>query len=232
MLKKKKFKVIAMCAILILVFTSIRQNVYAKSTNDTKQLTNTFNKANVRNHNLNEFASFKERPANFNPMNASNEELRYMGIPERPTDKNELQEWNNKIAKATWVSPSIVKRPNGNFGLCQKNVDSGYQDSRTDGVNLASTQATATTTVTNNWCGVIRESASYGVAGKVTVPSLTATTANLPANCAAWVGTGGYSSSKLAQLGINGEVTSSGTSFYAWFETIGTDICRWFCIYD
>jgi hypothetical protein len=123
MLKKKKFKVIAMCAILILVFTYIRQNVYAKSTNDTKQLTNTFNKTNVRNHNLNEFASFKERPANFNPMNASNEELRYMGIPERPTDKNELQEWNDKIAKAIWVSPGIVKRPNGNFGLCQKNGD-------------------------------------------------------------------------------------------------------------
>jgi|GEM_PF-5947019 len=172
-------------------------------------------------------------PDNFNPANASDETLQKYGLPNAPSDPSEKKIWKEKIAGAKWISPQIEETPNnikigGDIQYSDtESTKSSHQTDRDlqiennygieDNEIIFSTQS-------NNWCGHIYNSTSYGASAEVIVPTTYAPSSYQPAASAQWGGIGGASVGKLAQNGIYEYADSSGVSYSAFYETIGTNV--------
>lgn len=62
-------------------------------------------KAYVDN-NKNAYVNFREPSKDWNPLNATDEELQFYGYPSRPKNKNDLEQWK-KIVSCKWVKPEM-----------------------------------------------------------------------------------------------------------------------------
>lgn len=204
MRKKMKLRITAFIVFLVLMCNTW-QIVYAEKVDKNNEAIY-----------LDDHTFYYEVPQNFDPIKATDQELANYGIQKRPTDPVEKSKWEKKMTGLKWVKPVIGQVPNnikiGGDNLFKKN----------DSIN--NSNITFSAVQSNNWCGYLYYSTSYGVTGEVIVPYAYAPTNYQPAACAQWVGIGGGSRGKLAQNGVFEFVTSSGVSYYAFYETIGTNV--------
>jgi len=182
---------------------------------------------NARTIHLDDHTFYNKIPSDFDPLKASDEELKTYGIPQRPSDPKKLKQWEKEVSNAKWVEPTIEEVPKeirlGN--TAQLDNDASITNSDTKALTNSSTLDSIFSTASNNWAGYVYGSTAYGASADVTVPSIYAPSNYRPASCAQWVGTGGNSSTALAQCGICESVSSVGAnSYFAWYETIGTNV--------
>lgn len=185
------------------------------------------NGQNIKTVYLNDHTFYNEIPNDFDPINASDEDLRLYGLPQRPSNPVDLKQWEKQVSGATWEKPTIQELPKNIRlgGSLQLTGTDNMKDSATESTTYSKTEDITYATANQNWCGYIYTSSAYGAKTEITVPTIYASSSYRPAACAQWAGIGGYSSGKLAQLGIGENVSSSGTSsYFAWYETIGTDV--------
>jgi len=151
-------------------------------------------------------------PENWDPTNATDEELIKYHFPSRPQDKEKLKRWE-MLAKCKWVKPELVetntKRSPINF-------------KKTTTTSSAATINTISGT-TNNWAGFALNQASTCVDGFWSVPTVSADSSHLPAYASQWVGLGGLNTQTLLQCGSADNITSSSSSYYTWYELLGTN---------
>ncbi|MBL0386546.1 hypothetical protein JJB07_07780 [Tumebacillus sp. ITR2] len=140
-------------------------------------------------------------PKGFDPLTATEQELRQYGFPPKPKDSTELKVWEDHMKQAKeFVFPNLSVEP--------LKKTAAYYDS-------------------NIWSGYIASAGYDGwyskVAGGWTVPTVTSSTQDSDAAC--WVGLGGQQSRLLIQAGTISEATthwlSSTTSTnYAFWEML------------
>ena len=159
-------------------------------------------------------------PDDFDPLTASDAELKKYGLPERPTDKEGLAFWESLyVDRPVFIEPEIGEA----YEWHPSQLDlTSEQSDRTN------SNVTATRWLSQNWCGAVLDSSTFGTFsganGVITIPSISADSSHWPAECAGWIGLGGVGASSLAQLGFVGKVSATGAVTYeVWRETIGTD---------
>ncbi|QHW30332.1 hypothetical protein GZH47_05390 [Paenibacillus rhizovicinus] len=146
-----------------------------------------------------------EPPANWNALNASDEELAYYFYPPRPTDPSQLKDWK-KVVSGKWEKPKFEKGKTSKF-------QAGISNS--------------TNVTYYNWSGVI----SKQTAGRATAfwssPSVSADSTHRPAFFSSWIGLGGSASSgePLFQAGIAAIIDASGSVAYSpFYEVVNTNV--------
>jgi hypothetical protein len=144
-------------------------------------------------------------PADWNPLTATDEELSYYGYPKRPTNENQLKEWQKHVS-GKWIKPDFQ----------ETNIERK--------VPKRTTNATGGPSFSTNWAGYAVESQCNEVVGGWYVPSVSADSNHLPAYSCQWVGLGAYDGNPtLLQAGTEADVNSSGnTNYYPWYELLGT----------
>lgn len=99
----KFFKKVSLLVVLIFVLFSTQIFVVngseAQKEKDSKKVKTVF---------LDNGAFYNELPADFDPINASDEELALYMFPERPTDKEQLEKWKKDVS-GKWVKPEVTK---------------------------------------------------------------------------------------------------------------------------
>lgn len=155
-----------------------------------------------------EYFTIHQPPANFNPLKATDSELKYYGYPARPTDSSQLNDWE-QLVSGKWVMPKFTKTKDKPHTISNKKADSNLENS----IN-------ATSKYTDNWSGYVYQSTAYGVRGCWEVPSISSDYKQ--GTVSDWVGLGGTTSTTpLVQMGtqereINGTVTNT-----VWTEIVG-----------
>lgn len=163
--------------------------------------------ADPEKHWLNENTYYLKPPKVFNPLLASDEDLKKYGFPERPDDPEGLAFWESLYKTyPEFVDPEIEE---GEAPL------TSLPEMLPDGVKAY---------YSNNWSGVINSGPAYGANGIITVPSVSTTSIYKPAHCASWIGIGGSTTNgALAQLGCDGHINADGSVQYqTFYQTIGT----------
>ncbi|MBR0086954.1 MAG: hypothetical protein IJL98_04360 [Lachnospiraceae bacterium] len=158
-------------------------------------------------HWLKENTYYIKPPKNFDPLTASDEDLKEYGFPERPNDPEGLAFWESLYEPhPVFVDPEIEE---GDMPLTSlPEMLSGSVKAK----------------YSNNWSGVINSGTAYGANGIITVPSVSTTSIYKPAHCASWIGIGGTTTNEaLAQLGCDGHINADGSVQYqTFYQTIGT----------
>ena len=136
------------------------------------------------------------QPDDFDPLTASDEQLRTYAIPERPKEESALAAWNERFSTYTPVVSETLEVTDKYFST---------------GSSLSS----------SNWSGYIANQVStsnrwVAVQGDFKQPSVSETLTS--ALMGSWVGIGGYNSGRLVQAGTAIEFTNSKKSYWAWYE--------------
>jgi hypothetical protein len=146
-------------------------------------------------------------PANWNPLKASDEELRKYAYPPRPTNSEEFHAWESIVSGGKWIKPEFKKsgilheRPKRN-----KIENAQYQYG-------------------NYWSGVMNKASASRVTGQWVIPSaFYSDITKRPAYNSEWIGIGGSDVTyDLIQAGTNCDAMSIATFDYsAWYEILGT----------
>ena len=165
--------------------------------------------ADPEKHWLNENTYYLKPPQVFNPLLASDEDLKKYGFPERPDDPEGLAFWESLYKTyPEFVDPEIEEG---------KEPLTSLPEMLPDGAKAVNS---------NNWAGVIHTGNAYGANAVITVPSVSTTGIYKPAHCASWTGIGGTTTAgALAQLGCDGIINSDGSVQYkTFYETINTSV--------
>lgn len=157
---------------------------------------------NVQIKGSNEFVQVRTPPKNWDPINASDNELNYYGYPQRPSDAEELEQWK-KLVSTTWVKPEFK-------------ITETKQSAPSENAVITADYAQS-----SNWAGYIRNYPSYGVSGYWLVPSVEDSE---PGMSSQWVGLGGANDyNTLAQIGTAAEkITEYYDKYYPWFYIVGS----------
>ena len=140
-------------------------------------------------------------PSKFNPLEASNKELKDYGFPEKPSNKEELLAWKEAMSHATnFVIPEFMET----------------------NINHESAQI-SNASYTSNWSGQMAVPPSGQSFTKVTanfiVPSVSIS--DRESYSSTWIGLGGFYTNKLIQAGTAQHKLSSGaTQYYTWWEIL------------
>jgi Peptidase A4 family len=166
---------------------------------------------------------FEPPPRGFDPVRASDEELRRHGFPPRPdavTEPARLRRWESVVSQVqTIILPEFAPIPVGQ---------------QVTGPDVGPPVPPPTFGSLDNWCGVV---AFHGlndpvkeVSGSWTVPNMTAVAfQHRPFICASWIGIDGFTyhdnpdGSGPVQAGTTRLITSGLVSWdltFAWFEWI------------
>ena len=160
-------------------------------------------------------------PEDFDPLIASDAELKKYGFPERPNDEEGLAFWESLYSvKPTFIEP--VQKTVTDWHSSRLELAPDLADEKSLGNAIRNTNSL-------NWSGVVINSnaniVSSGANCIITIPTISADASYRPASCAGWVGLGGTGGNSLAQLGFVGEVDGSGSVTYkVWHETVGTNV--------
>lgn len=149
-------------------------------------------------------------PSNFNPLTATAEELSKYGFPPRPTNKEDLAQWESLMKHAQkFVFPNFEKTTLRTHPLM-------------DSTNTKATMGTPGTS--HNWSGVIdtwSKNGFDGVKGYWTLPNLVFNgEGSKVAYSSMWVGIGGSKtgSNGLFQIGTEQDMSPTGENYYPWWE--------------
>lgn len=146
----------------------------------------------------------------FNPLIASNEDLKQYGYPQRPSDPAKLQYWKQVIQNAKeFVTPTFKIREPQNVGQPSSSLFSG---------NVAGGQSI-------NWAGYVAKSSSVTSAiGQWAIPNVSVgpySNQNLYYS-STWVGIGGVNTGNLIQAGTEQDFNENllSATYYPWFEIL------------
>lgn len=149
--------------------------------------------------------------SDFNPLKATNQDLKANGYPARPTDKNQLKTWE-KAVSVKLITPNIVNTKRVNYGdnlIKSNNI-----------LNVTKNVGNTNMTYSYNWSGYEKLDTEYGASGVWTVPDVSATAIlDRPAHSSQWAGFGGSAgTTTLVQAGSAAQSGILGSSDYLWFE--------------
>lgn len=158
-------------------------------------------------------------PEEFNPLDATSEELEIYGFPEKPTNEDELINWEyvmNNYSKVETPSITVIYDQFSSEYVYSNEVDYECEDYVVDNYNAVNSK---------NWSGYYVTGKTFNtVYGDIVQPSISSAAYNT--YCSYWVGLGGCinNSEKLVQCGTASTYSvSSGKDYYAWYEYLGTD---------
>ncbi len=193
---KKAFQLFQLCSIIVLmsfILVFSPQIVHAESAAAI-----TAPHANVVN--------CPSPPANFNPLLASDAEIRYYGFPRRPQgNASELSDWLNLVNGAKYRSCSFINshrysQPLNLKSLSRPLYSSGY-------------------TYSVNWSGYFAGSGSGNgfkqVEGNWNVPCYDGSHSPSKSRAVTWIGLGGWYGNNLWQ---GGTTEDPSTGYHFWFE--------------
>lgn len=186
----KKNKILQIAVVFVLISTFLLTSTFAYAENSKAQ----FGKETVTADGV----VIREPPKDWNALTATDEELAYYGYPARPTDKNQLNDWEKAVG-TQWIKPSFEKR--------HKKLNETHG-------------SVANPIASTNWAGVISRVYSTTVSGYWIVPSVTVDTHYKPAASCSWIGLGGNTNSPtLIQAGSDSNVDIYGKEkYYLWYE--------------
>ena len=168
---------------------------------------------------LDDYTYFVLPPDGFNPLTATDDVLKEHGLPERPSDEENLEFWKSLYANnPTYIEPVIEEVTDWHTSR----LNDGLKQSEGNNHDRAMMNGTKP-----HWSGVVITGNMYGAHGVITIPTVSVDYDILkPARCAGWVGIGGSNSTdSLAQLGFVGIVDDTvATPYQVWYETIGTNV--------
>lgn len=153
-------------------------------------------------------------PDDFDPVNASDEELKRYCFPERPDDKEELKQWNERMRNYQKTSVPELKL-HKKQRTKKKALDYVYGTYRV---------FPALTSV--NWSGYIigANTPVSEMYSQVQMNYIQPSVASTIEECvnSYWIGIGGYKEPKLVQAGTATEVLGGICRHYAWYECISS----------
>lgn len=140
---------------------------------------------------------YRQPPADFNPLTATEDQLQYYGYPLRPDDPTQLNDWIKSVS-GTWVKPDFK------------------DDGATETTLKQFTNSSKTSTA--NWSGYERKATVYGVNGFWTVPTVSGISDGAMSQ---WVGLGGSQKGvPLIQAGSEEAIRNGKNSYSLWFELV------------
>lgn len=188
-------------------FIDYSQKVQAKEINEEKLFIKGSNGSLSDN-----YVNYRPIPDNWNPLNATNKELEYYNLPKRPSGGDKLKRWE-KLVSCKFIKPEIVTTNIQHTSATQKNI-------------TATTQASndyAGTATSRNWGGLLRMNPSNFVEGYWSIPSVSKDSSHGDTlDSSQWVGLGGWNEGTLIQAGTDAKIESSNTTYYPWYELLGT----------
>jgi hypothetical protein len=171
--------------------------------------------------------AFPAPPTNFDPNDASDEELRSFGFPPKPNDAQRLDTWR-------MVTSSAGQRIVPQFGkstLQHRPAQKVQAASNLTVKNYAGETVNPITQSSSNWSGFALSSSNGTFSSLVGVWAIPSVTLPPGASCSGstpgyfssdWDGIDGFSNTQLVQAGTEGDVLCSNGSaslnYHAWFE--------------
>lgn len=197
---RKLFSSLSLMFVLIMLFNSLTFAESAEKKSVQKEL--------IENGN-GEYVTYNEPPANWNPLEASDEDLSYYGYPSRPNTPEGIKAWE-KVVSGKWVKPKLSSTKKSHS---KKNESVKQMNASGFGI----------------WGGYIKRTTTYGVKGSWIVPYVSIEDPQWNgklAEASQWVGLGGSTpTSSLVQIGTDSIVLTNGTKKYAaWYEIVSTEV--------
>lgn len=202
-------------AVLSIIFAaSLPISALATSSNENKLKTISESASVVQGNDEHQIV-YNEPPKDFNPIQATDEELKKYGYPTRPTDKDDYEIWKKNV-NGTWKIPVFDKEKSNSW------KSHGLEVNKVTNNNISfSTSYSA-----NQGGAISADSVKARVTGFWSQPDVSATSStNRPAYAGEWIGLGGTNSEPLIQTGTASHALSTSSYDYrVWYEIAGTNL--------